>query len=546
LGSSCIQGCPGQPVLADAIHLTPPNAGMAASIDLDVAQRTSVVHLPKVLAEADLDKVRLCQRRRLDGGMRPQQHQHKRRTFMHGGVDGLQASAPDVVAKLLGAAAKAKELGGWGARPGGPLRDVDVGRLWIRVAELWEYEPGGGLVDDHHYDDGSVVTIVCLVDKAADLTGGVFRTFESDGTHAEHALDCGDVLCLLSHKYHNVTPVQTGHRHSLVLELWQDSEGDRCARMAADEESGFVACGGLGAARHAISGGKTKLEFAGISTRSELAECLQFVEELLADQAGTDRRPLRGLGFASCKLSSDDLGRLARVLQSGAGRKLTAFGISKNKGLDHNAWRELVPQLPKKAKCLDFGDNELTDKDLALLLGSLAGFKKLERVYLDGNKLEDLSSLCRALPGTCITDLDLGDNSIDDTNMAMLSAALTKTSVKLLVLGTNPLGTSGIMSLFNTLPCSCIEVLYLDHTGADDACLAALSNVLRHSQLTELHLDSTRITDEGVRRLIPHVAGSELRFLDAAGNGLSDATAAALEGATSRARGAGPGAEGAK
>jgi len=136
-----------------------------------------------------------------------------------------------VLAKLLRAAVQAKEKGNWGsgsmensepnAQERAPLAEIDVRRLSIRVVEFWEYEPGGGLVDDLHYDAGSIVTIVCLLNDPSEFTGGTFRTFEVGDVHLEHLLRRGDALCLLSHKYHNITPVETGRRNTLVMELWQ-------------------------------------------------------------------------------------------------------------------------------------------------------------------------------------------------------------------------------------------------------------------------------------------------------------------------------------
>ncbi|CAE8645616.1 unnamed protein product [Polarella glacialis] len=509
---------------------------MSTDIDLDVAQQTRAIHFPALLGEADLDNVRSCHQEQLVNGRRPQQHEHKRRTFLNGGGaarGGLQGSAPAVVAKLFRAASQAKQLGGWGEQQGGPLRDIDMRRFRIRVAELWEYQPGGGLVDDYHYDGGSIVTIVCLLNNLTDFTGGVFRTFESNGMHAEHILERGDVLCLLSHKYHNVTPVITGQRHSLVLELFQDddddiADDDNCARMASDQESGFVGCGGLAAAQQAVHDSVQRLEFTGIKSRSELGECLNFVEELLVGPLSTERS-LQGLSFASCSLNSDDLGRLASVLQNDIGQKLTAFGVSKNPGVDCDAWHKLWAHLPEKATWLDFGDNQLVDADVAPFMDDLPSLKELGKLYLDGNQLRDLSILCKSLPDTNITELDLGDNSIDDTNVAMLSTAVANSFVTLLVMGTNPISAAGITSLIDTLPSSRIEVLYLDHTGVDDACLAALAKVLKHSKLAELHVDSTKVTDAGVRDLLPHIGASELRHVDVAGNGVSDATMQLLD-----------------
>ena len=101
-----------------------------------------------------------------------------------------------------------------------PLAGVGgVRSLSIRNVEHWHYDVGGHLDNDTHHDGGSIVTIVCALD--GDYDGGVFRTFEEDGTHLEHPMEAGDCVCFVSHKYHNVTPVKAGRRRVMVIELWQ-------------------------------------------------------------------------------------------------------------------------------------------------------------------------------------------------------------------------------------------------------------------------------------------------------------------------------------
>jgi predicted 2-oxoglutarate/Fe(II)-dependent dioxygenase YbiX len=89
------------------------------------------------------------------------------------------------------------------------------------VVEHWRYRAGGGLVDDLHYDVDSIITIVACLSDDPELEGGVFRTFESSGEMLDHPMARGDVICLLSHKYHNVTTVTQGIRKSMVVEMWQ-------------------------------------------------------------------------------------------------------------------------------------------------------------------------------------------------------------------------------------------------------------------------------------------------------------------------------------
>eukprot|EP00440_Ansanella_granifera_P073067 gb/GFBE01079287.1/.p1 GENE.gb/GFBE01079287.1/~~gb/GFBE01079287.1/.p1 ORF type:complete len:231 (+),score=60.93 gb/GFBE01079287.1/:1-693(+) len=208
-------------------------------VDLVKAQKSRVVKFPGLIGPSDLEQVMACHQAAAEAGdplvTNPQNKQHKRKrcTFLHGDSlpDGarLLSKAPRVLAKLVRAAVAAQADGCWGCadssdavpEEAGPLLGIDCRKLSIRVVELWEYEVGGGLVDDHHFDAGSIVTIVCLLNDDKDFTGGVFRTFEASGEHEEHHLSCGDVICFVSHKYHNITPVLSGQRKSLVVELWQ-------------------------------------------------------------------------------------------------------------------------------------------------------------------------------------------------------------------------------------------------------------------------------------------------------------------------------------
>lgn len=212
-------------------------------VSLEQAQNSRVVHCPTVLSDEDIKEVRAYHKLVSESGdpmeMNPQNRQHKRKrcTFLHGPSateGGLVKKAPRIVAKLLRAAVQARETGGWAdnattfhgegtplVAEAAPLADIHIRSLNIRVLEFWEYEPGGGLIDDLHYDAGSLVTVVCLLSDPGDFTGGVFRTFEVGGEQLDHTMRKGDVVCLLSHKYHNITPVEMGRRNTLVMELWQ-------------------------------------------------------------------------------------------------------------------------------------------------------------------------------------------------------------------------------------------------------------------------------------------------------------------------------------
>ena len=68
--------------------------------------------------------------------------------------------------------------------------------------ESHEYRPGGRLVDDKHYDAGSVITMdIMLADPGVDFTGGELVTPESDGSLSRPEFNQGDAVLFVSHKY---------------------------------------------------------------------------------------------------------------------------------------------------------------------------------------------------------------------------------------------------------------------------------------------------------------------------------------------------------
>lgn len=199
-------------------------------VDVAAARKTHVMRAPGLLTSADLALIADVRAAVLasedEGTNNPQNKEHDRKvcTFLNRDPCNLvRKMAPRVLAKLLRFADRAWVEALWSgdaARPG-PLHRVAGGvrSLSIRVVEHWEYSVGGALVDPWHYDDNSVVTIVGLLCDG--FEGGVFRTHEPDGEHLEHPMAVGDVICFVSHKYHNVTPVTAGARRSIVMELWE-------------------------------------------------------------------------------------------------------------------------------------------------------------------------------------------------------------------------------------------------------------------------------------------------------------------------------------
>jgi hypothetical protein len=138
----------------------------------------------------------------------------------------LRELAPHVLGKLLRFGVRCWDEQQWSA-PNGPLDVVQgsggghpLASLTVRVAEWWCYEEGGGLEDPAHFDGGSIVTIVALLNDG--FTGGRFVTNEPDGTQLDCMLvEAGSCVAFVSHKLHSVSKVLGGQRRALVIELWQ-------------------------------------------------------------------------------------------------------------------------------------------------------------------------------------------------------------------------------------------------------------------------------------------------------------------------------------
>jgi hypothetical protein len=130
---------------------------------------------------------------------------------------------PSLAGRLLAAAREVDEAQGW------HLLGSAGRRVTMRVVEYHTVRTHGSLPWAHHFDEGSLLTIDCMLScPAVDFAGGVFQTLETDGELQPHPFERGDVQIFRSHKYHCVTPVSAGERNVLVIELW-DGDERRCA-----------------------------------------------------------------------------------------------------------------------------------------------------------------------------------------------------------------------------------------------------------------------------------------------------------------------------
>eukprot|EP00484_Ammonia_sp_Unknown_P001477 CAMPEP_0197020420 /NCGR_PEP_ID=MMETSP1384-20130603/1181_1 /TAXON_ID=29189 /ORGANISM="Ammonia sp." /LENGTH=213 /DNA_ID=CAMNT_0042448033 /DNA_START=98 /DNA_END=739 /DNA_ORIENTATION=- len=95
-----------------------------------------------------------------------------------------------------------------------------------RVIEYHHYQTGGGLLNKHHFDGGSILTAVFMLsDPSKDFEGGQLMTWECDDTFKKYEVRQGDMLLFPSHKYHSVSTVTKGERYVLVIELWEGAKG---------------------------------------------------------------------------------------------------------------------------------------------------------------------------------------------------------------------------------------------------------------------------------------------------------------------------------
>jgi hypothetical protein len=240
---------------AEAAHFA--SCGLLGVVNVADAQASRVMHAPGLLNASDLRDIGAVLKGMTAEGEtalinNPQNCTHEKKvcTFLNNPETwAMRTHAPHVLSKMIRFVRQAWQEANWSgdAETPGPLYAMSSSRttrstgtqshtkngglqllpppLSIRVAEHWEYSVGGGLVDPHHYDVDSVLTIVALLSDETTFEGGTFRTLEADDSQLEHSMAQGDVICFVSHKYHNVVPITKGVRCSFVMELWQGGLG---------------------------------------------------------------------------------------------------------------------------------------------------------------------------------------------------------------------------------------------------------------------------------------------------------------------------------
>lgn len=198
-------------------------AVLSRSIDRALAQRCSVVRVPKFFSREDVHAIfALRERHRSLLGPSPDARRGWRTTYIS--ADGLfREHEPELLARcsrltqLVDPRLFADEPDGELVR--GALSDM---QLQVRCAEVHEAWRGGSLSDPKHYDKGSIVTVDVMLDDS--FEGGQLQTLEADGALRTHEFCTGDALVFPSYKYHTVAPVTGGLRQTLVMEFWRGEE----------------------------------------------------------------------------------------------------------------------------------------------------------------------------------------------------------------------------------------------------------------------------------------------------------------------------------
>jgi len=180
------------------------------------AQLTKVFRLPRFLSESEIEQLHAAaadvKRRRGDVQRSHGCAEQRWRTVYLN--HELRTLLPELHAKLIDAFRQVDERAGW------KLLD-DRHALNLRCAEYHTVLEAGGLPIEKHTDHGSLLTLDIMLSDTSDFSGGTFQTLEADGTLQPHQFERGDAMVFQSHKFHCVTPVESGKRQVFVCELWE-------------------------------------------------------------------------------------------------------------------------------------------------------------------------------------------------------------------------------------------------------------------------------------------------------------------------------------
>ena len=141
-------------------------------------------------------------------------------TFLH---SEFESALPALHAKLVGCARAAHDQHGWHV-----LREESMA---VRTIELLEYDAQTTDSLGWHVDEQSAVTLLIMLSSPGrDFTGGELQhevMGQWQPVSAQPAL--GDVTVYRSHQAHRVTPLVSGRRRVMAMELWHQRGAERPA-----------------------------------------------------------------------------------------------------------------------------------------------------------------------------------------------------------------------------------------------------------------------------------------------------------------------------
>ena len=145
---------------------------------------------------------------------RPKVAQGHRVTYLHG---AFSRELPALHGKLLDCAHEAHNKSGWNV--------IDVPRLTVRTIELLDYEHASDSLG-WHVDEQSAVTMLVMLTEPSEFEGALLQhEVRGRSGPVTSTMTLGDVTVYRSHQAHRVTPLVSGRRKVMAIELWHDLDG---------------------------------------------------------------------------------------------------------------------------------------------------------------------------------------------------------------------------------------------------------------------------------------------------------------------------------
>jgi len=135
-------------------------------------------------------------------------------TYLHG---LFVHELPALHAKLVSYAQRAHDESGWAV--------VDPAKLTVRTIELLEYSGASDSLG-WHVDEQSAVTLLVMLCSPDDFEGAKLQhEVRGSAEPVTATMARGDVTAYRSHQAHRVTPLTSGRRRVMAIELWHDIPG---------------------------------------------------------------------------------------------------------------------------------------------------------------------------------------------------------------------------------------------------------------------------------------------------------------------------------